>query len=469
MEGNKLGTMPISKLIWNMSLPIIVSMLVQALYNIVDSVSVSRICEQALTAVSLAFPAQNLMIGLATGTAVGVNALMGRALGAGERERANHIATNGVFLAGVGFAICAILAAFFARMFFAAQTSIDYIVDNGATYLRICCCASLGLFAEIMFERLLQSTGRSILSMYTQGLGAIVNIILDPICIFVLNMGVAGAAVATVIGQFCGCALALYFNLKKNHDIRLHFKGFRPHWKIIGQIYAIGLPSVVMVAIGSVMTFCMNKILIAYHSAKETAATAFGIYFKLNSFIFMPVFGLNNGVVPIVAYNYGAQNRLRMVETIKRSAIYASCIMLVGMAVFWSIPGSLLKIFDATDTMLQVGVPALRIISLSFCMAGACIALGSSFQALGKAVYSMTTSIIRQLVFLVPIAYVLARYGQSIGNDDLVWWSYPLAEIASLLVTLVFFRRLYRTLIAPLPANGGAPVHDDSDDDPIGV
>ena len=321
MEGNKLGTMPISKLIWNMSLPIIVSMLVQALYNIVDSVFVSRICEQALTAVSLAFPAQNLMIGLATGTAVGVNALMGRALGAGEHERANHIATNGVFLAGVGFAICAILAAFFARMFFAAQTSIDYIVDNGATYLRICCCASLGLFAEIMFERLLQSTGRSILSMYTQGLGAIVNIILDPICIFVLNMGVAGAAVATVIGQFCGCALALYFNLKKNHDIRLHFKGFRPHWKIIGQIYAIGLPSVVMVAIGSVMTFCMNKILIAYHSAKETAATAFGIYFKLNSFIFMPIFGLNNGVVSIIAYNYGAQHRRRMTETDRKSVV----------------------------------------------------------------------------------------------------------------------------------------------------
>ena len=223
-----------------------------------------------------------------------------------------------------------------------------------------------------------------------------------------------------------------------------------------------------MVAIGSVMTFCMNKILIAYHSAKETAATAFGIYFKLNSFIFMPVFGLNNGVVPIVAYNYGAQNRLRMVETIKRSTIYASCIMVLGVIIFWAIPGPLLKIFDATDTMLQVGVPALRIISLSFCMAGACIALGSSFQALGKAVYSMTTSIIRQLVFLVPIAYVLARYGYSIGNNDLVWWSYPLAEIASLLVTLVFFRRLYRTLIAPLPANGGAPVHDDSDDDPIG-
>ena len=456
MEGNKLGTMPISKLIWNMSLPIIVSMLVQALYNIVDSVFVSRICEQALTAVSLAFPAQNLMIGLATGTAVGVNALMGRALGAGERERANHIATNGVFLAGVGFAICAILAAFFARMFFAAQTSIDYIVDNGATYLRICCCASLGLFAEIMFERLLQSTGRSILSMYTQGLGAIVKIILDPICIFVLNMGVAGAAVATVIGQFCGCALALYFNLKKNHDIRLHFKGFRPHWKIIGQIYAIGLPSVVMVAIGSVMTFCMNKILIAYHSAKETAATAFGIYFKLNSFIFMPIFGLNNGVVSIIAYNYGAQHRRRMTETIKRSTIYASCIMLLGMSIFLSIPGTLLKIFDATDTLLAVGVPALRIISLSFCMAGASIALTSAFQALGKSLYSMIISIIRQLVFLVPLAYILARYGAGIGNNDLVWWSYPIAEIAALTVSLLFFRHMYKTLIAKLPEHGPA-------------
>lgn len=456
MEGNKLGTMPISKLIWNMSLPIIVSMLVQALYNIVDSVFVSRICEQALTAVSLAFPAQNLMIGLATGTAVGVNALMGRALGAGERERANHIATNGVFLAGVGFAICAILAAFFARMFFAAQTSIDYIVDNGATYLRICCCASLGLFAEIMFERLLQSTGRSILSMYTQGLGAIVNIILDPICIFMLNMGVTGAAVATVIGQFCGCALALYFNLKKNHDIRLHFKGFRPHWKIIGQIYAIGLPSVVMVAIGSVMTFCMNKILIAYHSAKETAATAFGIYFKLNSFIFMPLFGLNNGVVSIIAYNYGAQHRRRMTETIKRSTIYASCIMLLGMSIFLSIPGTLLKIFDATDTLLTVGVPALRIISLSFCMAGASIALTSAFQALGKSLYSMIISIIRQLVFLVPLAYILARYGAGIGNNDLVWWSYPIAEIAALTVSLLFFRHMYKTLIAKLPEHGPA-------------
>lgn len=284
-KENKLGTMPISKLIINMSLPIIASMLVQALYNIVDSVFVSRVCEQALTAVSLAFPAQNLMIGLATGTAVGVNALMGRALGAKDQQRANAVAINGVFLAVVGFVISAVLALLFAGPFFRSQTQIDYIIDNGIDYLLICCCGSLGLFGEIMFERLLQGTGRSILSMYTQGLGAIVNIVLDPIFIFVFDMGVTGAAVATVIGQFCGCILALIFNLKKNKEIHLQFRGFRPNWRLVGNIYAIGLPSVIMVAIGSVMTFCMNKILIAYHSAKETAATAFGIYFKLNSFI----------------------------------------------------------------------------------------------------------------------------------------------------------------------------------------
>ena len=448
---NKLGTMPISKLIWNMSLPIIASMLVQALYNIVDSVFVSRVSEQALTAVSLAFPAQNLMIGLATGTAVGVNALMGRALGAGMRERADRVANNGIFLAVVGFVISALLGLTCSNLFFRSQTQVESIIAMGNDYLRIVTIGSLGMFCQIMYERLLQGTGRSLLSMYTQGLGAIVNIILDPVFIFVLDMGVAGAAVATIIGQFCGCALAIYFNHKKNTDITLSLRGFRPDWRLIGEIYAIGLPSVIMIAIGSVMTFLMNKILITYHSAHETAATAFGVYFKLNSFVFMPIFGMNNGVIPIVAFNYGAQNRRRMVETIKRSTLYASCIMVFGMALFLLIPGPLLKIFDATDTMLTVGVPALRIISLSFCMAGACIALGSSFQALGKSIYSMITSIIRQLVFLVPIAYVLARYGASISNDDLVWWCYPIAEIASLSLTLGFFRHVYRTMIAGIP------------------
>ena len=450
-EENKLGVMPITKLIWNMSLPIIASMLVQALYNIVDSWFVSRVSEQALTAVSLAFPAQNLMIGLATGTAVGVNALMGRALGAGLRERADKVANNGVFLAVVGFVISALLGLTCSDLFFRSQTQVESIIQMGNDYLRIVTIGSLGMFCQIMYERLLQGTGRSILSMYTQGLGAIINIILDPIFIFGLKMGVAGAAVATIIGQFCGCALAIYFNHKKNTDITLSLRGFRPNWRLIGEIYAIGLPSVIMIAIGSVMTFLMNKILITYHAAHETAATAFGVYFKLNSFIFMPIFGLNNGVIPIVAYNYGAQNRRRMMATIKRSALYACCIMVFGTVLFWAIPDTLLRLFDASDVMLAAGVPALRIISLSFCMAGACIALGSSFPALGKSMYSMVTSIVRQLVFLIPIAYVLARYGASVGNSDLVWWCYPLAEIFSLTLTLAFFSRMYKTIIAPLP------------------
>ena len=453
-KENKLGVMPIDKLIWNMSLPIIVSMLVQALYNIVDSVFVSWVSEASLTAVSLAFPAQNLMISLASGTAVGVNALMGRALGAKDQKRADTVAMNGLFLAFMGFVLCAVLGLTLSDFYFRSQTDVEEIIQMGNRYLMIVMGASVGIFGQMMLERLLQGTGHSILSMYTQGTGAVINIILDPIFIFVFKMGVAGAAIATVIGQIFACIFALVLNLKKNPEIHLVFRGFRPNWSIIGSIYAIGLPSVVMMAIGSVMTFLMNKILITYHSAHETAATAFGIYFKLNSFIFMPVFGLNNGVVPIIAYNYGAQNRARMVEAIKRSAIYASIIMLAGMALFLAIPGTLLKIFDATDTMLTVGIPALRIISLSFWIAGACIALGGSFQALGKSMYSMITSIVRQLVFLIPIAYVLARYGQTIGNDDLVWWSFPLAEIASLFVTLAFFRRLYRTLIARIPEHG---------------
>ena len=448
---NKLGVMPITKLIWNMSLPIIASMLVQALYNIVDSWFVSRVSEQALTAVSLAFPAQNLMIGLATGTAVGVNALMGRALGAGMRERADRVANNGVFLAVVGFVISALLGLTCSDLFFRSQTQVESIIQMGNDYLRIVTIGSLGMFCQIMYERLLQGTGRSLLSMYTQGLGAIINIILDPIFIFGLKMGVAGAAVATIIGQFCGFALAVWFNHRKNTDITLSLRGFRPDFRLIGEIYAIGLPSVIMIAIGSVMTFLMNKILITYHAAHETAATAFGVYFKLNSFIFMPIFGLNNGVIPIVAYNYGAQNRRRMMATIKRSALYACCIMVFGTVLFWAIPDTLLRLFDASDVMLAAGVPALRIIALSFCMAGMCIALGSSFQALGKSMYSMVTSIVRQLVFLVPIAYVLARYGAAIGNSDLVWWCYPIAEVSSLLLTLVFFRHIYKTVIAPIP------------------
>ncbi len=448
---NKMGTMPVGKLILNMSLPMILSMLVQALYNVVDSVFVSRVSEQALTAVSLSFPAQNLMIGVATGTAVGVNALLSRALGQKNYDRANRVAENGVFLALVGYAIFLLFALFGSRLFLSAQTGVREIVDMGTSYLTICCGLSFGLFGEIMFERLMQGTGRTIYTMYTQGVGAIFNMIFDPICIFGLRMGVTGAAVATVGGQLVAFSLAVYLNHKKNTDIRLDMRRFKPDGPIVREIYAIGVPSIIMVGIGSVMTFLMNKILILYTAGRETTATVFGVYFKLNSFIFMPVFGLNNGIIPIVAYNYGAGNRRRMVRAIKLAAVFACSVMLFGMLLFLVVPGPLLSIFDASEQMLAIGRPALRIIGTSFSFAGVCIVLGSIFQALGRGTYSMIVSFVRQLVVLVPSAYLLARWGQRVGNDHLVWLSYPIAEIFSLLVTLILFSRLYKNIIALVP------------------
>ncbi len=447
---NKMGTMPIPKLILNMSLPMIASMLVQAMYNIVDSFFVSMINEQSLTAVSLAFPAQNLMIGVATGTAVGVNALLSRALGEKNRKLANKIAENGVFLALVGYLIFLVFGLFFARIFFNSQTQVAQIADYGVAYLRVVCCCSFGLFGQIIFERLMQATGRTIYTMYTQGLGAIINIILDPVFIFVFDMGVTGAAVATVVGQIIAFAMAFVLNRKKNHDIELHLHGFRPDKKIIGRIYAIGVPSIIMVAIGSVMTYLMNIILITCTAGKETAATVFGVYFKLNSFVFMPVFGLNNGVIPIIAYNYGARSRSRMMQTVKLACIYASSVMTLGLIIFEVFPAQLLSIFNASPEMLAIGVPALRIIAIPFTAAGACIALGSVFQALGYGVYSMLTSFSRQLVVLVPSAWLLARLGQQVGNDSLVWYSYPIAEVASLIVTIWLFIRLYNNVILPI-------------------
>jgi len=451
MQDNKLGTMPIKKLIWNMSLPIMASMLVQALYNIVDSMFVSWVSQDALTAVSLAFSAQQLMIGLATGTAVGVNALMGRALGAGDQKRADKVAINGVFLALVGAVLIAVLGLCFSNALFTFQTDSAEIIRYGNEYLEVITGLSFALFGQVMFERLLQGTGRSVYSMYTQGLGAIINLILDPLFIFTFKMGVRGAAIATIIGQFCAMCLALRFNRTKNTDIHLQFKGFRPDWKVIGGIYAIGLPSAVMMVVASFMTFAINKILIVYHAAHETAATAFGVYFKLNSFIFMPVFGMNNGIIPIIAYNYGAQNKVRMMEAIKRSVLYACTMMTVGMAIFHAVPQLLLGIFKAGEELIAVGAPCLRIISISFPIAGCCIALITSFQALGRSLNSLLISCVRQLIVLVPGAFFLARYGAQIGNSHLVWWSFPMAEVVALCITLFLFRRIYRTVIAKLP------------------
>ena len=451
---NKLGVMPIKKLIWDMSLPIIASMLVQALYNIVDSVFVSWVSEASLTAVSLAFPAQNLMISLSAGTAVGVNALMGRALGAKQQKRADTVAVNGLFLAFVGFLLCAVLGLSLSDLFFRSQTDVEEIVQMGNQYLHIVMGCSIGLFGQMMLERLLQGTGHSVLSMYTQGAGALINLILDPVFIFLFDLGVAGAAIATVAGQICACVFALVLNLKKNPEIHLVFRGFQPDWRIIGSIYAIGLPSVVMMAIGSVMTFLMNKILITYHAAHETAATAFGVFFKINSLIFMPVFGLNNGVVPIVAYNYGAQKRERMMQTVKIAVSIAVGLMTIGMLAFLLIPGPLLRIFiqNATDevmaTMMRIGIPALRIICTHFVMAAVSISFNAVFQALGKGTYAMITSICRQLVILLPAAFVLAKIGMAVGNDNLVWLSFPIAEVASLIVSCTLYRRLYKNVIS---------------------
>ena len=445
MQENKMGVMPVNKLIISMSLPIMISMLVQALYNIVDSMFVAMLNENALTAVSLAFPIQNLMAAVGVGTAVGVNALLARSLGEKNQEKVNKIAENSVFLVVMSYLVFLLIGIFLSGAFFRSQTDIAEIVEYGTDYMMVCCCFSLGVFTQFTFERLLQATGKTIYTMFTQGIGAIVNIILDPVMIFGLfgfpALGVTGAAVATVIGQTVAGVLAVVLNYKKNHEVQIRMKEFRPDRTVIGQIYGIAIPSIVMQAIGSVMTYGMNKILISFTS---TATAVFGVYFKLQSFIFMPVFGLNNGVIPILAYNYGAGKKDRVISTMKHSMIYAICIMTVGFVIFQTIPELLLKMFSASDTMMEIGVPALRTISLSFIFAAIGISCGSVFQALGKSVYSMFVSLSRQLVVLLPAAYILSGF----GNVNLVWLAFPIAELMSLVMTLIFITRVYRKIIS---------------------
>ncbi|WP_071435167.1 MATE family efflux transporter [Angelakisella massiliensis] len=442
-----MGVMPVGRLLLSMSLPLMISMLVQALYNVVDSMFVSRLSEEALTAVSLAFPAQNLMISVGVGTGVGINALLSRSLGEKNFHMANKTAMNSLLLALGSALVFLLLGVFCAKTFFLAQTNIPEIVDGGIAYLRICCIFSFGMFFQITLERLLQATGRTFYTMITQGLGAIINIILDPIMIFGLfgfpKMGVAGAAVATVLGQIIAAFLALFFNLTKNHDITFSFRDFRPDGRVIRRIYSVGVPSIIMSSIGSVMTFGMNKILISFSS---TAAAVFGVYFKLQSFVFMPVFGLNNGMVPILSYNYGARHPDRMVRTIKLSVCFAVCLMLVGVAAFWLIPTQLLSIFNASETMISIGVPALRIISISFLLAGFSICILSVCQSLGHGLLSLSVSVVRQLLVLLPSAFVLSR----IGGLDLVWWAFPFAELFSTGLCLVYMKRMYDHEIRPL-------------------
>lgn len=447
MQENKMGVMPIDKLIISMSLPIMISMLVQALYNIIDSIFVAKINENALTAVSMAFPIQNLMIAVGVGTAVGMNALLARSLGEKDFDKVNKVAENGIFLGILSYLAFLILGLFFAEPFFRSQTDIEEIVAYGTQYLSICCCLSFGVFIQVMFERMLQATGKTVLSMITQGIGAIVNIILDPILIFgafgLPKMGVAGAAAATVIGQIVAAIAGIVLNQTKNHEIHLQLKGFRPNSLIIKQIYGIGVPSIVMQAIGSVMTYGMNRILISF---TPTATAVFGVYFKLQSFVFMPVFGLNSGVIPIMAYNYGAQKRDRVAKTLKHTVLYALAILTVGTVIFQLFPGPLLLMFNASDSMLSIGIPALRIISLGFIPAAIGISCGGAFQALGKAVYSMIVSIARQLIVLLPVAYALSH----LAGVNAVWWSFPVAEMVSFVITLIFMRKLYKDVISKI-------------------
>ena len=446
-QENKMGVMPIPKLLISMSLPMIMSMLVQALYNVVDSMFVAQLNENALTAVSLAFPIQNLMIAVAAGTGVGINALLSKSLGEKKFETANTIAKNGILLGILSSLVFAILGLLGSRLFFEIQTKDAQIIEYGTQYMSVITIVSFGIFLQITFERLLQSTGKTIFNMITQGMGAIINIILDPILIFgwfgLPAMGVTGAAVATVIGQIFAALLGLFFNYKFNKEIHVSFKGFKPCRETIGNIYKIGVPSIIMQSIGSLTTFGINNILLMFSS---TAATVFGVYFKLQSFVFMPVFGLTNGMIPIVAYNYGAQNKKRIYQTIKLSAAIAVGIMLVGVVIFQTFPKTLLGLFEASEHMLEIGVPALRTISLSFVFAGFCIVSSCVFQALGNGVYSMLLSIARQIVIILPVAFTFAK----LFGLNMVWFAYPIAEVFSVVICIFLLKHILKNKVKPL-------------------
>ena len=448
LRENKMGTMPENKLLLSMAVPMMISMLVQALYNIVDSIFVSRICEDALTAVSMAFPWQNIVIAIAVGFGVGINALLSRALGQKNAERVNQVAVNGLLLAGLSYLLVLVAGLLGIRAYMRTQTDIESIVNYGITYLNICILCSFGVFVEITFERFLQATGRTVYSMITQLTGAITNIILDPILIFGLlgfpKLGIAGAAWATVIGQCVGAVVAVTLNHFKNPEVHLRLRHIRPNGRLMGEITAISIPSIIMSCISSLTCFVMNMILIAYSS---TAVAVFGVYFKLQSFVFMPVFGLNNGMVPIIAYNYGAQKPDRIHKTIRLGMAYAVAIMAVGLLVFQLIPKQLLLMFDASDAMLGIGAPALRIMSLAFVFAGVGIASSSACQAFGYSVYSMLISIARQIVVLIPAAYLLSLTGVLRS----IWFAFPIAEIVSLFLSLFFLRTTLKKTGMALP------------------
>lgn len=449
LTENKMGVMPIGKLLFTMALPMIIAMIVQALYNVVDSLYVSRISESAVTALSLAFPIQNIQIGFATGIGVGVNSLLSKSLGEGNQKAANRAAGNGVFLVMLATVMFVLFGLLGARPYYEIQSDVTKTVEGGTIYTAICCVGTLGIFVEVLGERLLQSSGRTFYTMITQGVGAVANIVLDPVFIFgaeplgIPAMGIAGAAVATVIGQWIAAILAVIFNFKCNPEVQFAFSYIKPKRSTLIPILTVGIPSIVMMAIGSIMTFGMNQILQGFH---ETATGVFGIYFKLQSFFFMPLFGINNATISIVAFNYGARKPERITGTLKRSCISALCIMILGLLAFQFLPDLLLGLFNPSDEFLRIGRSALRIISLCFPAAAFGIALSASFQALGDGIYSTITSLCRQLVILLPAAYLLSLSGD-VAN---VWWAFPIAEVFSLMVTVFFYLRIYRRKIKPL-------------------
>ena len=447
---NKMGVMPVGRLLLTMALPMIISMLVQALYNVVDSIYVSQISESAVTALGLAFPVQNMQIGFATGIGVGMNALLSKSLGEGNRERVNRAAGNGIFLMVISVVIFMVFGFVGSHGYYAMQSEVAETVEGGAAYIGICCIFSLGIFVEILGERMLQASGRTVYTLFTQGIGAVVNIVLDPILIFgklgLPAMGIAGAAVATVIGQWVAAALAVYFNIKHNPDVKLGLQFVLPRKDILKPILAVGIPSIIMMAVGSVMNFGMNQIFLSFKDYGETAAGVFGIYFKLQSFFFMPVFGLNNAAISILAFNFGARNPKRITATLKWTVGAVMVIMLLGLTAFQLFPENLLGMFNPSDDFLAMGVSALRIISLIFPLAAVGIALGSSFQALGNGIYATITSLCRQLLVLLPVAFLLSLS----GDVHLVWWAFPIAEVVSLMVTLILFARIFRKKIRPM-------------------
>ena len=452
LRENKMGVMPIGKLLANMAVPMILSMLVQALYNVVDSIYISRYSESAVTALGLAFPVQNVQIGFAIGIGVGVNSLLSKSLGEGNQKRADQAAGNGIFLALIATALFVLFGLFGARPYYQMQGASSEIVESGIAYTSICCIFTLGIYFQVLFERMLQSTGRTLHTMITQSVGAVINIVMDPIFIFGVDalgipaMGAAGAAIATVLGQWMSALLGLIFNLKLNPDVHLSLKNILPKGDVIRPILTVGVPSMIMNSVSSVMNFSMNQILLGFPTVGEIATGVFSIYYKLQSFFFMPLFGLNNATISIVAFNYGARNPKRITKTLKIACATALSIMLLGFLAFAIVPGVLLSIFNLSDTFVELGKVALRTISFHFPLAAICIALGASFQALGNGMYSTITSLLRQMVALLPAAFLLSLS----GNVNLVWWAFPIAEVVSLSATLFFFARIYRKKIKPL-------------------